>query len=96
MRRALRQAAVCSAEAARGPQRAAARTLLLPSASNFHSKSNPLSNCPNTVCLPSSQGVARKRTKNWLPLLSGPLLAMDSSPSPLCGRAKVSSGNLAP
>ena len=38
---------------------------------------------PNTVCLLSSHGVLTQVIKNWQPLVSGPLLAMDKSPGPV-------------
>jgi hypothetical protein len=46
--------------------------------------------------LPSSHEVVTVVMKNWLPLVSLPLLAMDSTPGPVCLRLKFSSGNFAP
>src|SRR4249920_2737290 len=43
----------------------------------------PLVTCPKTVCLPSSQLVTTWVMKNWLPLVPGPALAMESVPT-LC------------
>lgn len=43
----------------------------------FWATSMPLVTLPNTVCLLSSQGVGTTVTKNWLPLVLGPALAMD-------------------
>jgi hypothetical protein len=37
--------------------------------------------CPKTTCLPSSQAVGTVVMKNWLPLVFGPALAMDSMPA---------------
>lgn len=52
---------------------------------------------PNTVCLKSRWRALLYRMKNWLPLLSLPLLAMDSTPRPLCAsRGSTSSRKGAP
>ena len=40
----------------------------------------PLTTSPNSVCLPSSQGVATNVRKNWLPSVPGPALAIDNMP----------------
>src|SRR5580765_1469166 len=42
--------------------------------------SRPSSTLPNTVCLPSSQSVLIWVTKNWLPLVLGPALAIEITP----------------
>ena len=44
-----------------------------------------------TTCLPSSQGVTTVVMKNWEPLVSFPLFAMDSMPGLSCFSANVSS-----
>jgi len=46
----------------------------------------PFDHAPKMACLPSSQGVAAKVMKNWLPLVLGPALAMDTTPGPSCRR----------
>jgi hypothetical protein len=46
--------------------------------------------------LSSSHSVLVHVRKNWHPLLLGPLLAMDSSPAPVCFPTKFSSANLVP
>jgi len=38
---------------------------------------------PNIVCLPSSHCVGAKVTKNWLPFVFAPLLAIDRIPAPV-------------
>ena len=42
--------------------------------------SMPSTTSPKTVCLPFNQGVSLSVTKNWLPLVAGPLLAIDKIP----------------
>lgn len=37
---------------------------------------------PNMVCFPSNHWVGTRVIKNWLPFVSGPLLAMDKMPAP--------------
>ena len=51
---------------------------------------------PNTVCLPSRNGVAVVQMKNCEPLVLGPALAMDKMPTPVWRSLKFSSGNLFP
>jgi hypothetical protein len=34
--------------------------------------------------------------KNWLPLVPGPALAIESTPAPVCLRVKFSSANFSP
>src|SRR6266853_1938103 len=46
----------------------------------------PSTTSPKMVCLLSSQGVAATVRKNWLPLVPGPLLAMESFPALECFR----------
>src|SRR5215813_12242194 len=46
----------------------------------FSTTSYPSTTSPNTVCLLSSQDVSATVIKNWLPLVFGPELAMDSIP----------------
>ena len=38
---------------------------------------------PNTTCFPSSHSHLPHVTKNWHPLVLGPLFAMDKSPGPV-------------
>ena len=40
----------------------------------------PSTTSPNTVCRLSSHGVGTRVTKNWLPLVFGPALAIDRMP----------------
>ena len=56
----------------------------------------PSITCPNTVCLPSKNGVATVHKKNCEPLVFGPAFAMDKIPGPACGSVKFSSGNVRP
>src|SRR6185437_2469865 len=50
---------------------------------------------PRVVCLPSSQGVGTWVMKNWLPLVPGPALAIDTLPGASCFRSgRHSSTNL--
>mmetsp|Transcript_18963 Transcript_18963/g.22697 ORF Transcript_18963/g.22697 Transcript_18963/m.22697 type:complete len:226 (+) Transcript_18963:230-907(+) len=51
---------------------------------------------PNTTCFPSNQSVFAQEMKNWQPFVLGPLLAMESSPGPVCLPVKFSSLNLVP
>ena len=45
---------------------------------------------------PSSHSHFPQVTKNWLPFVSGPELAMDNNPGPECLRLKFSSANDSP
>src|SRR5690606_6499183 len=56
--------------------------------------SMPSVTLPNTVCLPSSQSVFTWVMKNWLPLVLGPALAMESTPRSWRTPLLVSSSNL--
>src|SRR3546814_883233 len=56
--------------------------------------SRPSSTLPNTVCLPSSQSVLMWVMKNWLPLVLGPALAIDSTPRSCLTPLLASSSNL--
>ena len=57
----------------------------------------PSTTSPKTVCLPFNQGVSLSVTKNWLPLVAGPLFAIDKIPFLSCTSAgTISSGNLYP
>lgn len=47
----------------------------------------PLLTLPNTACFPSSHGAGASVTKNWLPLVSLPELAIERTPAPVCRRA---------
>ena len=47
----------------------------------FSTTSIPSTTSPNTLCLLSSHGVAASVTKNWLPLVFGPALAIDRMPA---------------
>ncbi|KAH9517535.1 hypothetical protein DERF_008205 [Dermatophagoides farinae] len=59
--------------------------------------SMPLVTRPNTVCLPSSQGVAMTVMKNWDPFVLGPALAMDNVNGLSCFKCgTISSSNSAP
>src|ERR1017187_7739947 len=44
----------------------------------------PSTTWPKTVCLPSSQAVSLWVMKNWLPLVSGPALAIERVPARSC------------
>ena len=55
-----------------------------PSDSNFFTTSMPDFTSPKTTCLPSSQLVTTVVTKNWLPFVPGPALAIDSRPGFVC------------
>src|SRR3546814_831973 len=56
--------------------------------------SRPSTTLPNTVCLPSSQSVLMWVMKNWLPLVLGPALAIDSTPRSCLTPLLASSSNL--
>lgn len=49
---------------------------------------------PRAPCLPSSHAQGARHRKNWLPLVSGPALAMDSTPGASWRSAKLSSWNV--
>src|SRR5690606_10701383 len=69
--------------ASRGPASPsmAIRSILSPACTAFTTAwSASPSTSPKTVWRPSSQGVATWVMKNWLPLVPGPALAMDSLP----------------
>ena len=51
---------------------------------------------PKTTCLPSSHGVFTVQMKNCEPLVPGPALAIESTPSPVCLSLKFSSANFSP
>src|SRR5690606_20249412 len=61
--------------------------------STLSTASMPSTTLPNTVCLPSSQGVATWVMKNWPPLVFGPALPMDSTPRSWASPLPVSSSN---
>src|SRR5712664_4932083 len=52
----------------------------------FSATSWPTTTSPKIVCLLSSHGVAATVTKNWLPFVPGPELAMESLPALECLR----------
>ena len=58
--------------------------------------SYPDTSFPNTVCLPSNQGVLTVVMKNYDPFVLGPAFAMDNSPADVCLILKFSSGNVLP
>lgn len=62
-----------------------------PAASMVFTRSMPSTTSPNTTCLPSSHAVGTVVTKNWLPLVLRPALAMDSRPGFVCLIWKFSS-----
>ena len=63
---------------------------------HFYLEQHTCKTCPKTTCLPSRCGVGTVVIKNWLPLVLGPELAMESSPGLSCVSSKVSSSNLVP
>merc|ERR1719201_845548 len=60
------------------------RPLPLPTASMALTTSMPLTTLPKTTCLPSRCGVRDVVRKNWLPLVLGPALAIESRKGSLC------------
>ena len=58
--------------------------------------SYPETSFPNTVCLPSNQGVLTVVMKNYDPLVLGPALAIDNNPGDECLILKFSSGKVLP
>ena len=68
----------------------------VPRASTALTTSMPSVTSPKTACLPSSHCVSAVVTKNCEPCVSGPELAMESSPGLVCLIEKPSSANLPP
>merc|ERR1711998_749332 len=67
-----------------------------PTASIFLTTSYPFVTFPNTQCLPSRNEVSDVQMKNWLPLVSGPALAIERQPRPPWPRSKFSSSKVRP
>ena len=67
-----------------------------PRASTALTTSMPSVTSPKTACLPSSHCVSTVVTKNCEPCVSGPELAIESSPGLVCLMEKSSSANLPP
>ena len=67
-----------------------------PKPSIFDTSGIPSTTSPKTTCLPSSQPHLTVVMKNCEPLVSGPALAMERSPTLSCFSLKFSSANLAP
>ena len=76
--------------------RAVGRPDELPAASTFLTTSMPSKTFPKTTWRPSSHDVFTVQMKNWLPLVPGPALAIESTPGPVCLSLKFSSSNFSP
>ena len=62
----------------------------------FLMMSRPSITLPNTTCFPSRKSHFAHVTKNWQPLVPGPLFAMERIPGPSCFSLKFSSANIGP